>query len=359
MNDYFLLGMYIGLGIMGVVGIVFGTISLVYFLAKHNILWTLVNEGTAKAVMKFKKFQRIVMAYKGYNLNPETWEVEEAEKDKKFLSRSGLKWVGIPFIYSVYQYEFRWTSFEQAEEKGKLIQKAIVHPGEKIDYILVQDDVYYTFIREAETSGMVPVDVDLLLTIRIMNPYKALFRVQNWLEATQNQLKPVLRSYVSNKTFTELIQRKEGAAREIEELLVGVLELNEKTREEKTQEEQKEQEEQKKISQYLEQHYGVRIKRVGLAIIDPAGERGKAYQEAASKEWEAQKEREKINQLADADVERMDKVYGKITSYKQPGLAIKMMETIEKASEKQGNWFIPFPLENLIKGLISKGGEEK
>jgi len=345
--DVLLIGVCMGVGIIGIVGIVFGAISLVYFLAKNNIFWTIVKEGTAKAILKFGKLQRIVMTYRNCELD-ERWKVIEKEAEPGRSKKSGLRLVGIPFVHSVYQYNFRWTSFEQAEEGGSLSQKAIAHQ-EILDYILVQDDIYYTFIRGAETNDMVPVDVDLLLTIRIVNPYLALFRVQNWLEATQNQLKPVLRSYIANKTFSDLITRKEGTAREMEELLMRTAEAKDATKDEK-------------LGSYLERHYGVRIKKIGLARIDPAGDRGKVYQEAASKHWEAEKEKERITVIADADVGRMERVYGKITSYGPSGLSIKMMETIEKAAEKEGNWFIPFPLQNLINELGNKtkkkGGEQ-
>ncbi|MBN2197794.1 hypothetical protein JW698_01185 [Candidatus Wolfebacteria bacterium] len=334
--EHFLIGTYIGFGVIGVVVIIFVIIGLVYFLAKNNIIWTLAQEGRVKAIMQFNRFRKLVMSYEDHVLDPETWDIKEnvsSKLKKKFFSRLGLKLVGVPFIHSVYTYPFRWTSFEQGENNGVLIQKTISH-DELLDYILVQDDVYYSFIREAETRDMVPVDLDLLLTIRIVNPYKALFRVQNWLEATQNQLKPVLRSYISDNSFSELIIRKEGLGREAENLLT--------TRD---------------LGSYLERHYGVRIKKVGIVRIDPSGERGKIYQEAASKQWEAEKESEKIRTLADVEVERIGKVYGKIEEFPD-GLSIKMMETIQAGSEKQGNWIIPFSVQDLFKGLMNKGGDK-
>jgi regulator of protease activity HflC (stomatin/prohibitin superfamily) len=338
----FILGIYIGLGIIGLIAVVLGVIALVYFFARHNIIWTIVREGAAKGILKFGKLSRIVMAYQGYGLTPE-WKVEPGESKK-----SGLRLVGIPFVHSVYKYEFRWTSFEQTEEGGKLVQKAIAHKGEILDYILVQDDVYYTFIREAETSDMVPVDVDLLLTIRIINPYLALFRVQNWLEATQNQLKPVLRGYIANKKFSELITRKEGAKRELEELLIKAVEATDADTDET-------------LGNYLERHYGVRIKKVGLVRIDPAGERGKIYQEAASQKWEADRERERIQTIADADVDRMDRVYGKVLSYGDDGLLIKAFESIEKVGSGPSNLVIfPFgSIKDILKGWLGKGRKEE
>lgn len=344
----FLVGIYIGIGLLAIVAIIFLGIALVYFLANHNIFWTLVEEGRAKAILKFGKFKRILLVYKGYRINLSEGESEgDIKEDEGNSPKSGLKWIGIPFINSIHEYKFRWVSFEQAEEKGKLVQKTISHE-ELIDYILVQDDVYYTFIRESETSDMIPVDVDLLLTIRIVNPYKALFRVQNWLEATLNQLKPVLRRYIANKTLNDLINKKEGVGREFEDLLRGAgaeIDTEEAGR--------------VNIGDYLERHYGVRIKKVGFVNIDPAGERGKIYQELMSQKWEAERNKERILTLADAEVERLKRVYEKIESFGDTGLFIRTLEAIQQTGQGEGNLVIfPFgAIEDLVRGWMGKKTE--
>jgi len=355
----FLLGIYIGLGIFGLAAIVFALIILIYFLAKNNIFFTFVEEGRAKAILKFGEFHRIVMAYKGYGLDTE-WTVRSKEKTDKdghiledgkivkgeqgtllklrpepWLRLGGLRWVGIPLIHSVYSYNFRWASFEQGEEQGKLAQKTISHE-ETIDYILVQDDIYYSFVKEAETEGMVPVDVDLLLTIRIINPYKAFFRVQNWLEATQNLLKPALRGFSSEKSFEDLIKRKEKVERETDEFLV-----------------------ESGTDEYLERDYGIRLKKVGMVLIDPAGERGQTFVAAATKRWEAEREKERIEIIAAAEVERMDRVYGKILSYEHDGLFLRATEAIEEAGRGPSNLVI-FPFgsaQSILEGWLGKKKE--
>jgi len=99
--------------------------------------------------------------------------------------------------------------------------KQVIKPAhqEKIDYIIVQDDIFYTFIGGAESKDLLPMDIQLLLTIRIVNPYKALFRVQNWLEAVQNQTKPALRGFAASKTYIDLIKKKEVTERESDTFL--------------------------------------------------------------------------------------------------------------------------------------------
>jgi len=314
----FLLGIYIGLGIVCLAAIVFALIVLVYFLAKNNLFCTFVEEGTAKAILKYGKFHKIIMSYEGYNLN-DNWEV--IAKPGKETQLGGLKWVGIPFIHSVYRYTFKWVSFEQKEEEGKLVQKAISHE-EEIDYIIVQDDIYYTFVREAEARGMVPLNIDALLTIRILNPYKALFRVQDWLEATQNQFKPVLVGYTGQKSFEELIEAQKQVGDTVHELLRT-----------------------SKIDEDIEEDYGVHIKKIGIVNIDPASERGEKYVEAASKQWEAEKE-----------AKRLKSVYEQIQELGDDGLLLRAIEGIEEASKGQGNLVIfPFgSVQSMFEGWLGK-----
>lgn len=323
--ESFLLGIYVGLVLVGVAGSVFGIIALLYFLARNNIFFTIVREGTVKIILKFDQFHQAIMTYKGYVLDAE-WNVQE-KSGAGSIGFGGLKWIGIPLIRSVYKYKFRWTSFEQGEEQGKIIQKIIHHPDEIIDYILVQDDVYYSFVREAETKGMVPVDVDLLSTIRIVNPYKALFRVQNWLEATQNQLKPALREFIATQEFEDLVGQKEEVGVKATKLL-----------------------KETGIRDTLEQDYGVRIKKLGLANINPAGERGGKYVEAASKGWEAAKE-----------VERLDKEYKKVKDFGEEGLFLKAIEAIKEVGKGPSN-LVLFPfgyLQSMLEGWVGRKKEEK
>jgi len=340
--ENFLTGVYIGLYFIEFVLIIFGPIVLVYFLAKNNIFFTIVKEGQAKAILKFGEFERIIMRYQGYGLDQE-WKVCEIAKcenpESELISEpariGGLMWVGIPFIHSVYKYEFRWVSFEQTEEGGRLIEKPISHPEENIDYIIVQDDIFYTFLSGAESKELLPINMQLLLTIRIVNPYKALFRVQNWLEAVQNQTKPALRGFASKKTYAQLIGKKEEVERESDKFL-----------------------QDSRIDEYLEKNYGARLKRVGMVSIDLSGERGKAYLESSTKQYEADREKERILTIADAEVERINRTYAAIKGHGDEGLFIRTNEAIEEAGRGPSN-LVLFPLGPINSMLEAWTGKKK
>lgn len=327
-----------------VAGGIVAVLGTLYLLALNNIFFAFVREGTAKAIRKFGEFQRIILSYKGYVLDEE-WDVKSVGKvgevkagdialRPKGFHIGGLYWVGIPFIHDVHRYRFRWTSFAQKEEGGKLAQETVTH-YEEIDYVLLQDDIYYTFIREAEAKGMVPVDLELLLTIRVVNPYKALFRVQEWLEMTQNLLMPALREFAGTRTYEELVKVRSQTEREQDIILAlgGV-------------------------GSYIEKDYGVRVKHARLKDVNPSGERAKVYEEAATKEWQAQKEAERIKVLADAEAGRVAKEFGAVKDLGPDGLFIRTLEALETAGGGPSN-VVVFPL-GALKDILGSwtGGKE-
>lgn len=334
MNSAYLTGIQMGLVLLAAAIGMLCFIASVYFLAKLNIFFTLVKEGTAKAVLRFGKFRKIVMSYKSHDIN-ENWEVVEREQFSWFKLFSGLRWIGFPIINTVHKYRFSWSSYEQIDESGKIMTKPKTTEKE-IDFILVQDDVYFTVIEAAETKGMVPVDVSLLLTLRVKNPYKALFRIQHWLEASLNRVKPAFRSFIAQKEFKDLIAQKEAIEEQVGSFIA-----------------------ESKIDEFILNNYGVELVAVEMVKIDPSGKRGEAYAEAASKLWEAERELERIKTIADAETQRIDRIYTKIKSFGEEGMFLRTLEAVEQAGKEPGK-FVIFPLggiKDLIKNWTGKKGE--
>jgi len=169
---------------------------------------TMVKEGTAKAVIRLGGFHKIVMAWRGYELDEE-WSVRSVrEIGKKLHLPGGLRFVGFWPLDKVYRYKFRWQGIEIVEEREK-----IEFREKEIDYILVRPDVYWTKIEAAETAPpeRIPIDIEFLVTARVVNPYKALFKAPpNWLENVLSRLNALLRDWVATKTLDEILAiRKE------------------------------------------------------------------------------------------------------------------------------------------------------
>lgn len=337
-------GMMAG-GVVALIGLaVLAVVASVYTMAKFNFIFTMVNEGQAKAVKRLGKFRKIIMSYKGHGLDEE-WNVVSLEEAKKKNIKlrpepprlfGGLRIVGIPFIDMVHIYKFKWTSYEQVEEDGKTAEKPVTTEKE-IDYIFVQDDIYYTFVKEAETSEMLPLSISLLLTLRVLNPYKALFKIQKWLETTLNKIKPSVRAYVGTKKYEDMVSKVEEEKRNVKTEIFDRLQV---------------------IKDEMAE-YGVEFADIEIPAMELSGPRGEKYIELSTKQYEADKEKTRIETLANADARRLDTVFRKVKEFGETGLYLKTLETLETAGKGPSNTVI-FPLgalKDILSGWIGKKGE--
>ncbi len=306
-----------------------GLVGLVLILARLDIFFTIAEEGTAKAILALGGFSRVIMQYRGKIINDQGEVVDGQE----FHFFGGLRWLGIPFYHSLYKYHFRWKTLRV--QTGEIVPR-----DEKISYILVKDDVYVVEIKNAESKGMVPLDIILLLTARCINPYKALFKAQDWMEMVINRSEALFREYVNQFDFEELVGRKQKAGEEIwEKLAESGLTSREKVGEEKKE-------------GLFQAEYGIDIRGVEMRDINPSGEYKKTYEEAASKEWQAKQEAKRVVTIADAEKNRIETVYETIKKYGDLGKSVRFMESLDTAGKNPGSWIIPFDLRQILGGLF-------
>ncbi|MEK7181181.1 MAG: SPFH domain-containing protein [Patescibacteria group bacterium] len=350
---------------------VVGGLALIYVLAEYNILFTMVEEGQIKAVTKFGKFHELIMVYENHYFD-QFWNVrhkgEDGKKDWHFVKiekdggmvkekksykihlrkpkselPGGIFWIGLPFIFEVFTYHFIWDSFRQdTDDSGKIVER-IVHHDEWLDYILAQDAVYFTLLEGAEAKGMVPLNIQILLTIRILNPYKALFRVQKWLEQTVNIARPVIRTHIASKVYEALVAAAEGG--ELQKTSEGFL---------------------SKMADEILEDYGVKIKKIGFPSLDPtATERGVDFIKAASQAYVAEKEADAVRIRANAEKDRQQTVYKATIELGEAGMTIRGLEAIEGAGKGGGNWVIPFDsMSGILRSVLgtaitTNGTDEK
>jgi len=339
MFDHFLTGATFGAYFAGLVLLLFAIIVIIYFLAEMDLFFTIVHEGTAKAVKKFGKFHRCVMSYTDHTFrrnhnpdefidegkfdDPDYWDImrwKEKEKREKHFSKTssifnlfnnfgGLKWIGIPFIHAIHESRFNWTSLEQKKKEEGGTEDRLVTTEQDMSHVLVQDDVYVSEIKGVETSELVPMNLTLLLTIAIINPRKALFRIQHWLEATHNHIRPYMREYVGTKAYEELIKDKNASAKEVLNILgeEGVL-------------------------QELRSRYGVDVRNVQIHRIDPSAEASDVvdFVELATKQYAAKREGESIVTLAEARAMEVKTVSEAIEKQGEIGKLVVTLESLEK-----------------------------
>ena len=374
----------------GVIGLTVLSPYLARALAKQNLFFTLVKEGDGKAFLHNQAFEKAVIRYKGFRLDGRwnviesnrrdrltkeeakakgsAWDGRKRRKEDKWWNKffgGGLAYVGMWPFDTVHTYKFRW----EAPKEGK----PVAH-DELLDYVFVKSSIYYAKLEGAETFGMVPLDIGLNLTIRVTNPYRALFRAHQWLEFAVSRLAPYIRQYIpaTKKEFKEFVGVKQGPDSELFQFLGTskekfTVEQKKQLREQGHSEREIEDMELagKGILWVLREIYGVDIQGIEFASITV----GKEYETAQAKKWAAERDKErieieaaaeakKIDIIAEAEARKIRTVSRAIQDYGEIGLASKAMDTIKEASTKPGNWIIPSNLLDALK-IGGQGGQEK
>ncbi len=192
-------------------GLEMDVVSVILFLLAVGLLrFTTVEENTAKAVMRFGGFRKIIFASKQYVLDEE-WNVFEGTIPWYKRIFGGLRFVGIRWIDKIYRYGFRWRDVELVEGADK----EMFHE-KTIDYIRLRPDTYFTKTEKAETRPPERFDITVgfLVILRVVNPYNALFAgPTNWFENVMARITASFTSTIGTKTYDELIAIKEGGSR--------------------------------------------------------------------------------------------------------------------------------------------------
>ena len=191
---------------------------LIRKLAERNLFWTFVEEGTAKAIVINGRFTFCVMSFSGHMFaadgpNPpaiqaDGWDIvtsDDSVLHRRYLPLlRNVRWIGLPPFNDAYVYGFSWTSLEEEQKDEKDMKKKFHYSDKTIDYILIQDDIYVTQVKEAECKDNIPLDAIILIGGRIVNPYKALFKVERWLESTANRVGADMRDLFGKKTYAQI-----------------------------------------------------------------------------------------------------------------------------------------------------------
>ncbi len=264
---------------------------VIRLLAEQNIFWTLVREGTAKAIMYNNRFMFCIMSFAGHTFKGDTkdppedmvekWDVvpyRPGMRSRRYLPLlRNIRWIGLPPFTDAHRYRFSWTSLEE-ETADKSKKDDRFHYSDKIiDYILLQDDVYVTHIKEAECADNIPLNAVLLIGGRIVNPYRALFNVERWLEATSNRVNSKMRDFFGGRTYVQIRTLADTTAEgdSSPHILYDYF---------------------KEVVQYVEEHWGFHISFVRILEVNPGSELAAQFIKASTLVYVA-------TQKADADVQ--------------------------------------------------------
>lgn len=204
------------------IGIWYVAQVVVWLCAERNIFWTIVKEGYAVAIMRNGVFHKMLLRYTGHRFKGsdyhegdslDAYEIEPEEK-KVILDHSvsylvgvlfpihGIAWVGIPPFFGVHKYMFEWLDdrFEPREEE--------------VSWILAKTYVYGLILEKIELEGGIPYTIRLLITLRVTNPAKALFRVHRWLDTSLERIYGWARNEFSNLSADDFFIASDGRAGE-------------------------------------------------------------------------------------------------------------------------------------------------
>lgn len=316
----------------------FWYLLILNIFAERRFLVTTVEEGTGKMLMRYGRAWRFLMANPDDECDPNWWIIpkgdEEAEEGLSDADReikmgntqkkpsravrwieahllpSGMRWIGWGlFGYRIFEYNFRWSVLRASKpaptEEGLVDVRSLGNGkwvasfAKRIDYIFLRDAVYYAEVIDAETQELMSVDIRMVMTIRVVNPYLALFRVHDWLSSSTDLVRPSVRSWVKKQPYQDVVGKPEAAQWEYDVLLKqtdvspsgqgneGQTTANIKT-----------------TAQYLTRSYGVRFKRIAFDEVNPP----KEYADAATKALAADREKNRVLTLADAESGRIKRI---------------------------------------------------
>jgi len=336
--------LYVLLGVEAViVGSFVGLLILIWKVwAPMNFLFTIIPEGMARIIVKAGAFDKVLIQWKGYVLDQDGNVVPGQEPWRPLGDLlGGLHFIGWPFR-QVYVYRLRWTSVREDESE--------VPHDEVLDQVLLKDHQFLVKTADAEDSEMVPLTLKILLVMRVMNPYKAIFRVQDWIEMVFALMKPVFREYCGQHLWQEMTAQKQqmGAALLADLQATGVMAR-------------------------IADLYGVNLSWIGVKDVGAPP----TYQEASTRQYMAERDRErtlveadaaaqqtviaakaeatKIRALALAEARRVARAYASVQQFGDLGKLIRALEAAEKSPLAASLTVQAVPgLAEVLRGIFEK-----
>jgi regulator of protease activity HflC (stomatin/prohibitin superfamily) len=299
-----------------------GSLSLLlfvyYFLAPKNIFFTFVQEGTAKAVVRGGKFRKALIQWEKSTLD-KNWDVASGREHHLF---GGLRLYGFWPLDQIYKYKFEWTGLEPDGITPR------PHAPEILDNIFLKQYVYFAKVEKAEDAKRLPLNVCFVLTIQIVNPYKALFKVHKWLAVTFGRITPEIRNVIAQEKYEDLIKDLGNVANRVRANITGggvtnVVNVDQKKKED--------------ILKTLKKDYGVDVLAIKILTIDPPEE----LRETTLLEFKADQEKKQIEIRAEAEKIKLTKE-GEGEGQRRKAIADGEEYSIDRISAAQARRFKQF-----------------
>jgi len=194
------------------------SIKILSYLATKNRGFTVVREGTAKIVMQGGQFEKVLIELREYNLDEKSGNiVKEKDKAERIIGIRPFDSTVSP-TRSILKYNWRRSI---VDENG------VVHllREDNTEEISLTPDTYWCKVDAAEDFERFPINVQLLLTLQVVNPFKALLRTGEnpgaWLKIIIARTSAETRNIVSHRTYEQWTSSGESMGNEIMERLQG------------------------------------------------------------------------------------------------------------------------------------------
>jgi len=230
--------------------------AVIYLItAPQDIFGAFIDEGYFGVVVVGKgKFKKIILNYEGFGLSKD-WDIVSAKdncckyKDKSFW---GMHWIWSP-VERIYTHRLRWLKYDS-------IKKISVERTERLRQTSAMPYPFSVWVSEAEDAKRAPLNLFSVVTMKIKNPYKAIFNVTTeWIDVVTPLIQGAYVAFLKEHTFSELIKKQKALGKD----LLDFMNLPNTSI----------YDEQKKrflsIIEFIEEKYGVEI--ISLDVMDITG----------------------------------------------------------------------------------------
>lgn len=300
---------------------------IMYFIGgEDDVFWgSFVKEGHVKAVIVNGEFKRFIMASSGKTFS-ENWDIVEKDSPSAYKGPPrSWSFAGWNLVWewpsgSIFQQRAEWRHYEEST-------KEVILKREVWTQYSILDFPIYIEVDAKDKNGL-EVSSGILVTTRIVNPYKALFKKENtWLDIIEPLIQGVCIFYLKEKLFQETLGFNE---------LLGLSESG------------------LSLNKITAREYGIEIKgiyRLGSSIADK--ERIKVAEVKAVSDIKKETLKIKLG----TEVLRSEEKTGNIqqTAMEIPSMAIRMLaHLLPENVEHEGKKFMA---EIYLKELIRKDPE--
>jgi regulator of protease activity HflC (stomatin/prohibitin superfamily) len=172
--------------------------------------------------------------------------------------------------------------------------------------------------QEGITKDNVTLQVDAVVYFRVVDPFKAVVNVQNYIFAVSQVAHTSLRSVIGHSDMDELLSEREQVNAHLREI----------------------------IDEPTEGPWGVKIERVEVKDVSLP----EAMKRSMSRQAEAERERRARVIIADGEYQASTRLAqaGRTLSADPSALQLRLLQTVvEVAAEKNSTVIVPFPVELL------------